>query len=157
MNSQAAEDVEERRPSAVYGTFNSEHSVHFDPDTQTLCWPVLFLYPEYQESDLIASFREDSSFGDHLDLVFEHPSPWDVKGEYQAPQLEIYFETRPVPGQKLDKDFVPRLLRIGRDMPLGTVLSHKDFMVVDGMATFFVIPKDTTFSKDFKKRYKRKS
>lgn len=155
MNSQP--DNEERHPSTVYGTFNSEHSVHLDPGTQRLCWPVLFLYPEYQESDLISSFHEDSTFGDHLDLVFEHPAPWDVNDHYHASQLEVYFETKPVPGKRLEKDFVPKLLRVGRDLTLGTVLSHKDFMVVDGMATLFVIPRDTAFSKEFKRRYRQQS
>lgn len=33
--------------------------VHFDGDS--LVWPVLFLYPEYGETDFIQEFHEDST------------------------------------------------------------------------------------------------
>ncbi|XP_071007638.1 tetratricopeptide repeat protein 4-like [Oncorhynchus clarkii lewisi] len=33
-------------------------------------WPVLFLYPEYQQTDFISAFSESSSFLDHLTHVW---------------------------------------------------------------------------------------
>ncbi|XP_055940706.1 tetratricopeptide repeat protein 4-like [Argiope bruennichi] len=58
-----------------------------------LVWPVIFLYPEYGTTDYIKDFCEDSSFMDHLNIMFDpknHPD-WDANHEYIAENLQMYF------------------------------------------------------------------
>ena len=46
--------------SSILSFFHSDHHVTLQEDG-SLSWPVLFLYPEYQESDFIASKFEKST------------------------------------------------------------------------------------------------
>ena len=149
--SEDSDDEESFKPAkSSYDSPNSDFRVTLDPDTKRLSWPVMFLYPEYQETDLIASFHEDFSFSDHFQVMFEQVPNWDKKGQYEKENLEVFFETG-----KGRKDSPKKLLKVGKDTSLGLVLSHEDFTVVDGMASFFILPKGSTFTKAFKKRYQK--
>ncbi|XP_004607168.2 tetratricopeptide repeat protein 4 isoform X2 [Sorex araneus] len=57
-----------------------------------LSWPVLFLYPEYGQSDFISAFHEDSRFIDHLMVMFGETPSWDLEQKYRPEKLEVYFE-----------------------------------------------------------------
>ncbi|XP_010608696.1 tetratricopeptide repeat protein 4 isoform X3 [Fukomys damarensis] len=61
-------------------------------DEGRLSWPVLFLYPEYAQSDFISSFHEDSRFIDHLMVMFGEIPSWDSEQKYCPDNLEVYFE-----------------------------------------------------------------
>ena len=65
-------DVEPCHPAAV------QKRVHVRDNL--LVWPVLFLYPEFGETDFIEEFNENDAFGDHIEAMFgagvERP-PWD--------------------------------------------------------------------------------
>ncbi|KAJ3171625.1 Tetratricopeptide repeat protein 4 [Geranomyces variabilis] len=126
------------------------HSMRLDhsTDSPTLTVPTVFLYPEHAQSDLIAAFPETDSFQPHLDTMFEQPAPWDDKREYTPETCEIYFEARNA------ADGAVRLMRVGSHLTLGSVLAHKDYRVVDGVATFYIVVKGSAFAKSFRKRYK---
>src|SRR5438270_6856026 len=92
---------------------DSPHSVHLDPESQQLIWPVFFLYPEYKESDFITSFNEDTTFLDHLEVIFEYPAPWDVDNRYNTlNNLQIYFECDSPSDGKINTK--PKLIKIGK-------------------------------------------
>ncbi|XP_004371758.1 tetratricopeptide repeat protein 4 [Trichechus manatus latirostris] len=61
-------------------------------DQGRLSWPVLFLYPEYGQSDFISAFHEDSRFIDHLMVMFGEMPSWDLEQKYCPDNLELYFE-----------------------------------------------------------------
>uniref|UniRef100_A0A287ASL4 Tetratricopeptide repeat domain 4 n=1 Tax=Sus scrofa TaxID=9823 RepID=A0A287ASL4_PIG len=61
-------------------------------DQGRLSWPVLFLYPEYAQSDFISAFHEDSRFIDHLMVMFGETPSWDLEQKYCPDNLEVYFE-----------------------------------------------------------------
>ncbi|XP_075615441.1 tetratricopeptide repeat protein 4 isoform X2 [Balearica regulorum gibbericeps] len=62
--------------------------VHLDADGN-LSWPVLFLYPEHEQTDFIAAFHENSRFIDHLMVMFAELPPWDLERKYLPSNLEI--------------------------------------------------------------------
>ncbi|KAK2107320.1 Tetratricopeptide repeat protein 4 [Saguinus oedipus] len=69
------------------------HGARLSLDDQgRLSWPVLFLYPEYAQSDFISAFHEDSRFIDHLMVMFGETPSWDVEQKYCPDNLEVYFE-----------------------------------------------------------------
>ena len=45
----------------------SNQTVFLGPDEQ-LVWPVMLLYPEYDQSDFIAQFADGASFDDHFNV-----------------------------------------------------------------------------------------
>ncbi|CAG2173877.1 unnamed protein product, partial [Oppiella nova] len=48
-----------------------------------LVWPVLFIYPEYGQSDFIEKFAENDTFLQHLNVMFEEFAEWDAKHKYR--------------------------------------------------------------------------
>ena len=82
-------------------------------DPPILSIPVIFLYPQYSQSDIISSFNEHSVFTEHLDVMFPpggaRPS-WDLTGEYLVHDLVLYAQTKR-----------KRLLKIGKKMTLASL------------------------------------
>ena len=69
----ALADLEPNHPEAT------QKRVHVDEDNN-LVWPVLFLYPEFGETDFIEKFRENDLFWSHLEIMFGAGAarpPWD--------------------------------------------------------------------------------
>lgn len=49
-------------------------------------WPVLLLYPQYGQSDLVQAFRDRDMIAEHLAVAFPEegpPAPWDESFEYR--------------------------------------------------------------------------
>jgi hypothetical protein len=121
------------------------------------------LYPEFSESDMISAFHEDDLFIDHLEEMFgasvQRPG-WDQSGLYTPETIEIYFETRPDLDETLatsDDASCRRLLKVSSKGALGDVLSHPNFRIVDGIATFFILSSASAFTKMFRKKYKKRA
>ncbi|CDS12173.1 hypothetical protein LRAMOSA04368 [Lichtheimia ramosa] len=122
-------------------------NIQLDPETNTLSWPVFFLYPEYKESDYIQSFNETNTFMDHLEMMFEQPAPWDQRGDYTPDNLEVYFENN----QKLNTG----IIKIGKKLPLGKILSLDQYVVTNGVPSFIILPKNSPFKEEFLAKYKK--
>ncbi|XP_067086749.1 tetratricopeptide repeat protein 4 [Osmerus mordax] len=106
----------------------------------SLQWPVLFLYPEHQQTDFISAFRESSSFVDHLAVMFgEELPPWDVDRKYLPQNLELFFED-------YEKE---SLHQVDPEQSLLKVLQHKRYFVKAGSPSFIVLVKDSSFFKQF--------
>ncbi|MED6295050.1 hypothetical protein CHARACLAT_027429 [Characodon lateralis] len=84
----------------------------------TLHWPVLFVYPEHQQTDFISAFCENNSFGDHLSVMFgEELPPWDTDRKYHPQNLQLYFE---------DEEN-ETLYQVDPNMSLIKILQHKRY------------------------------
>lgn len=49
-------------------------------------WPVLLLYPQYGQSDMVQAFRDRDMIAEHLAMAFPEegpPAPWDESFEYR--------------------------------------------------------------------------
>ena len=62
-------------------TLNNGHfKVHLNNENM-LVWPVMFVYPEYGQTDFIQAFEEDCSLGAMLQSMFEERPPWDEESK----------------------------------------------------------------------------
>ncbi|KAF7663956.1 hypothetical protein LDENG_00194030 [Lucifuga dentata] len=105
-------------------------------------WPVLFLYPEHQQTDFISAFCESSCFIDHLMVVFgEELPPWDTDRKYLPQNLQLFFEDE-------EKE---TLYQVNPEASLLEVLQHKRFFVKAGTPSFLILVNDSPFSKQFLK------
>lgn len=114
--------------------------VHLD-EQDKLVWPVMFLYPEYGQSEVILEFHEDSRFVDHINVMFgDEFAPWDVKREYTTDKIEIWYE-----------DLVKcSYIQVSKVSTLGDVINHsKRYIVVSGTPTFIVLVTDSDFKNQF--------
>lgn len=114
--------------------------VFINPEDGSLNWPVLFLYPEHQQSDFISAFSENNCFSDHLSLMFgEELPPWDADQKYHSLNLELFFEDE----QKAT------LYQVHPQTSLLKVLQHKRFYVKGGTPSFIVLVKDSPYCKQY--------
>ncbi|XP_027146394.1 tetratricopeptide repeat protein 4 [Larimichthys crocea] len=112
----------------------------FLDEQASLHWPVLFLYPEHQQSDFISAFCENTCFLDHLAVMFgEELPPWDTDRKYHPQNLQLYFEDE-------QKD---RLYQVNPETSLLKVLQHKRFFVKAGTPSFIVLVNGSSFCKKF--------
>ncbi|XP_029606401.1 tetratricopeptide repeat protein 4 [Salmo trutta] len=103
-------------------------------------WPVLFLYPEYQQTDFISAFSESSSFLDHLTLMFgEELPPWDINRKYSPQNLQLFFEDH-------EKE---SLHQVNPETPLIKILQHKRCFIKAGTPSFVILAKGSPFCEKF--------
>ena len=54
--------------------------------------PIIVVYPEFGQFDLIAKTAEHQKIGDCLAQLFENPLPWDSKNEYNTGSIALLGE-----------------------------------------------------------------
>lgn len=65
-------------------------------ESSIMHWPVVFLYPEVMERDVVQEFCELDCFSDHLDVMFDpaaEPLVWDEQHHYMRANLVLYYLT----------------------------------------------------------------
>ncbi|XP_067846158.1 tetratricopeptide repeat protein 4 [Heptranchias perlo] len=143
LSSQNSDDEEDDRvlKALLFDGINSENGivVHLD-ENGNLNWPVLFLYPEYEQMDFISAFHENTRFIDHLSVIFgENVPPWDAEKKYEPNNLELYFEDE----QGGD------LFQVDPMCTLQQVLSHARYVVKAGNPRIIILVRGSSFSRDF--------
>lgn len=110
-----------------------------------LVWPVLFLYPEFGETDFVEEFKETELFSQHLEAMFdpdtERPG-WDQGGRYSPASVDVFFEDRE-----------QQLVRLSQDCSLATAVTRKGFVLKGGTPAFIVLVRDCKFTTDFLSKY----
>lgn len=104
-----------------------QYSVHLD-EQGLLEWPVIFAYPENNQTDVVQSFNENTLFCDQLAEVFQEPPAWDSNKRYQINNLSVYFEGA-------DK----KLHKVDISEPLGQILQNKNMIIKNGIPWFFIL------------------
>ncbi|KFQ44483.1 Tetratricopeptide repeat protein 4, partial [Nestor notabilis] len=112
--------------------------VHLDADGN-LNWPVLFLYPEHEQTDFTVAFHENSRFIDHLMVMFAELPPWDLERKYLPSNLELYFE---------DEERA-EMYELNPEHTLLQVLQHERYFVKAGTPTVLVFVKGSPYSKKY--------
>ncbi|NXS85164.1 TTC4 protein, partial [Erpornis zantholeuca] len=112
--------------------------VHLDADGN-LNWPVLFLYPEHEQTDFTVAFHENSRFIDHLMVMFAELPPWDLEKKYLPNNLELYFEDE-------ERE---EMYEVNPEHTLLQVLQHERYFVKAGTPTVLVFAKRSPFSKKY--------
>lgn len=112
--------------------------VHLDADGN-LNWPVLFLYPEHEQTDFIEAFHENSRFIDHLAVMFAELPPWDLERKYFPGNLELYFE---------DEERA-EMYELNPEQTLLQALQHQRYFVKAGTPTVLAFVKRSPFSKKY--------
>ncbi|XP_054874927.1 tetratricopeptide repeat protein 4 [Amphiprion ocellaris] len=144
--SEGEEEEEERSSAAIaqlsLDGLNSQEVTGaqvFLDDQGLLHWPVLFLYPEHQQSDFISAFCENNCFVDHLAVMFEELPPWDTDRKYLPQNLQLFFED-------VEKE---KFYQVDPETSLLRTLQHKRFFVKGGTPSFIVLVNGSSFWKQF--------
>ncbi|XP_057697723.1 tetratricopeptide repeat protein 4 isoform X1 [Corythoichthys intestinalis] len=112
----------------------------FLDEQDLLHWPVLFLYPEHQQSDFISAFCENNRFLDHFVVMFgEELPPWDADRKYHIQNLQLFFE---------DEE-TQTLYKVDPETSLLKVLQHKRYFVKAGTPSFIILVNGSSFWKQY--------
>ncbi|XP_077390975.1 tetratricopeptide repeat protein 4 isoform X1 [Festucalex cinctus] len=112
----------------------------FLDEQHALHWPVLFLYPEHQQSDFISAFCENNCFVDHFAVMFgEELPPWDVDRKYHLQNLQLFFEDE-------ERE---TFYKVDPESSLLKVLQHKRFFVKVGTPSFIILVNGSSFWKTY--------
>jgi hypothetical protein len=142
-------------PSAPGAPSLDLYPVLSDEQPPTLSVPIIFLYPQYSQSDIISSFNEDTMFTQHLEVMFPPAGArpgWDIMGQYTLENLVVYAQTK-----------AKRLLKIGKKMTLADLFKHAaakpgekedGLEMVDGHLSVVVLPKGSV-EKEWIEEFKR--
>lgn len=139
MQSKILEAVKLRKIAYQGSLFESNHGsvvhghlVHLD-DNQNLIWPVVFVYPEYGQTDFIQSFHEHSTFISMLEEMFSECPEWDVKQRYRPQSLRMWYHSYE------DERYSGLILNeISTTCTLEQALKSKGYVVTNSVPTFFV-------------------
>jgi len=135
---------------AMLPNLEPEHStakgskVHLNKSGE-LVWPILLVYPEYQQTDFIQHFNEKHSFVAQLEVVFGEnapPAPWDRSRSYTLGRIQIYFE------------HAQGLVKIPLHAELKEILADERYVVKCGTPSFIVCAAESKFLSHFLSRYK---
>eukprot|EP00050_Salpingoeca_kvevrii_P020250 m.96353 g.96353 ORF g.96353 m.96353 type:complete len:394 (+) comp8788_c0_seq1:97-1278(+) len=121
--------------------------VHFD-ENDLLVWPVIFLYPEFQQTDFIADFHEGTSFMDHFNVMFPEEGPyaeWDTEHAYRASKLAIYYEIETGALHNFQVKVDPSTMLLD-------VLRQDKFVVKSGTPNFHIVVAGSPFEKRYLER-----
>lgn len=95
-----------------------------------IVWPVIFVYPEFNESDLIEEFNENDSFQDHFQVLFDECNNpgWNASHRYKPDNLMIGFS----------KFNSTEIVKFDPKNSLKKILSRPDYFLLGANPTFIV-------------------
>jgi hypothetical protein len=134
-----------------------------------LSFPVMFLYPEFSQSDVISSFLEGDTFYSHFETMFSSAAPWDKDHFYHPQALDFYFESQPEKYAKENKELVSILKSVqAAKSPtqdaahryvcctLADVLAHPKHTIVNGLVRIIILSRNSQeFSLKYRKEHRR--
>lgn len=136
------------RDEATRAQLVGEHSgarVWWDADEDELHWPVLLLYPHYQQTDFLQDVCETTRVLDILAQVLpaDGPrAPWDARGEYAEESVNVYL----APG---NADQKPRQVRL--DVSIAE-LTREEETVVPGVPMLLVLARGSAYEREWRRQ-----
>ncbi|XP_074642594.1 tetratricopeptide repeat protein 4-like [Tubulanus polymorphus] len=118
-------------------------------DDGSLVWPVLFLYPEFGETDFIAAFKDSDCLKDHINVMFGdnvEPPCWDTERKYRPDTIDIFVEVK----RKT------KLVQVNPRQTLGEILCDIKigYIISAGTPSFLILLKDSPYRAKFLEKYK---
>ena len=90
---------------------------------------MIFLYPEYGQTDFIESFNENDTFKQHLIAMFgNEPPAWDVNHKYKVDNISVGYQSL-ITGE---------MVKIDSNKTLKDILTQKQFIVESGIPMFIL-------------------
>jgi len=150
--------------SAKYAVSPTNSEIVYDEDQQVLIFPVLFLYPEVEQSDFIEKFAGNDTFEEHLQQMFPAASQSNNEQDFflskgfVAPNIEIYFQTYAteiinVHGQETQEQReskAKKWIRVKQQAKLLDALQY-DGHVIPKFPVFYLFVKNSSFNSTFLK------
>jgi tetratricopeptide (TPR) repeat protein len=128
---------------------------------------ALFVYPEAEQTDFVAAWREDVPVRDMVASVLAEPAPWDPEHRYRPEKVMLVFQRRwshlrpdsptaaedamlivPRPTAAASHDAAPQWAQVKPRLTLRELLGNKKY-ITPGIPVLYVIPRSGPFTKAF--------
>ncbi|XP_014213383.1 tetratricopeptide repeat protein 4 [Copidosoma floridanum] len=106
---------------------DSQYHVYLNNEG-ALVWPVIFLYPEFNQTDFVENFNEGTLIIEQLEEIFEETPSWDCESRYEAETVNVYFT---------GSDKKPH--KINKNQSLAEVLQHELFIVNEAEIFLYIL------------------
>jgi len=108
-----------------------------------LHWPVFLLYEEHKQLDLISDFADNTTFEDHLEVIFpggNQWAEWDTQHNYDYKRVEVYAILHHVEpyDKKKRTGKMPVKTKLDNKSTLRDILTNLEY-IVPGVPVFFVV------------------
>ncbi|XP_066148808.1 DNA polymerase interacting tetratricopeptide repeat-containing, protein of 47 kDa [Euwallacea fornicatus] len=114
----------------------AQYKVSLNKESNSLVWPVVFVYPEYKIMDYVQQFNEHDSISEHLNIIFETYPEWDQQKKYAPGNINVYFE-----------NLEQKLVKVDDKKPLGEVLMNPGYVIKRGTPSFMIFVKGSDAEK----------
>ena len=112
-----------------------------------LAWPVLLLYGESMQKDVLSSVPETAVVADLLDEVFSTPPDWDDACSYLRERVELYFQQSSDPArERLDAPAIAREINKRALEPYGALDPPPDLPELPPSRSFVRIDESSTIA-----------
>lgn len=138
-------------------------SLYYDKAIDELHFSVLFLYPEFFQSDFIQDWCESITFAEQIGVMFP-PSgvaaPWDRKEIYYVDVIEIYYEVAhgyfcfQICYLYRNENKKKSLHLVNPMQSLKSVLLQPDFVVSGINPVFYFVSTKSSYRNEFLNQYK---
>lgn len=151
----------------LYSSMRRTHANPYVDEEGSIHWPVLLLYPQYNQSDYLEDVQEGATIYDILSYIFQPNSPpplWDTKREYVLDNIEVFFRTYPC--KPIDYDLAwsstvegvepensplsSRYVRIPMVCPLIVPLTQRENVIAD-IPVLYIVAKSSNVYQEMKK------
>jgi len=98
-----------------------------------LLWPVIFVYPEYSQTDFIQDFHENDSFTKQFKQLFGDPlnrPAWDSANKYIPDKLKIFY---------MDSSNPDRMIPFDPKKTLKEIMTCPDYKLVGANPVFSIV------------------
>lgn len=96
-------------------------------------FPVILVYDEFMQIDLVQDWREDQTLDEQLRPIFNEKAPWDEDGTYRMDTIEVYFEadqTKPLDPKEVAKHkSTKKYIKLNMKDTLLKALVHENHIV----------------------------
>lgn len=123
---------------------DSNIGVGYSDAEDSISFPVVFMYPQYRQSDLVQMCLETDTLNKWLEKLFpkgQPPQPWDTDRLFvhsNLPDFRVYCKTNDFDQHTLKQKW----LKVDPALPLGQILSSDPEYVIPKWPVFFVVLKD---------------
>lgn len=142
--------------------YNAKGCIEKDSNgINTFYFPLLLLYPEYQQSDCVLKVNENDVIADHIQEVLgdKNNRPfWDKDGLYTPENIELWFleyMVLPYSMNRPENELIhhnreQHYIRIDPQVTLKTLMKYEKFIIPE-YCVLYVIVKNSTYRSSFLK------
>jgi hypothetical protein len=140
------------------GKYGVAPSLEGEGETARLQWPLLLLYDEHSQSDILQSVDSDTLLNDVIATVLPEGgpfAPWDEERAYEAPRARLYFRQNCRSELAQQSEGEEHWVEVPGDASVAELVRDARYET-PGFPVLWILAEGSAFHADFEARHKGK-